>query len=382
MSVPTLRGIAWNHSRAFPALVATAQRFEELFPPVRIHWEKRTLHEFGHMSLTELAGAFDLLVVDHPMMGDAFSTGALSDLSAVIPASALTELQSDSLGPSFETYRYEGCLFALPIDAAAPAASYRGDLLRAAQAELPHTWDDLIALAQRGLVVMPGFPADLFLNFMGIYVSLGGSFFPDGELSQNQSALLALDLLRQLAAHMPSDIYVKNPINIYEELGSGSSVAYCPFAYTYSNYARDGFTQNPIDFTLPVTLDGLAMRTVLGGTGIAISSRCAMPEVAASYCQCVSSANWQRTIYALSGGQPARHSSWDDPVLNALTRNFFRQTRSSIENAYTRPRYPGYAAFQERAGIPLVHFLRDGRDSAKALAEIQRLYLESQGRQS
>src|SRR5438477_8522700 len=92
MTGPILRGITWNHSRAFPALAATAQRFEELYPPVRIQWEKRSLHEFGHKSLVELARDFDLLVVDHPMMGDAYSSGTLMDLSAMIPQSAMDEL--------------------------------------------------------------------------------------------------------------------------------------------------------------------------------------------------------------------------------------------------------------------------------------------------
>ncbi|MGH8024221.1 MAG: carbohydrate ABC transporter substrate-binding protein, partial [Limisphaerales bacterium] len=59
-----LSGIAWDHSRAFPPLVATAQRFEELHPPTRIRWEKRTLDEFGHMSIDELAPKFDLIVID------------------------------------------------------------------------------------------------------------------------------------------------------------------------------------------------------------------------------------------------------------------------------------------------------------------------------
>ena len=31
-----MRGITWNHSRGFPPLVATAQRFEELNPDVTI----------------------------------------------------------------------------------------------------------------------------------------------------------------------------------------------------------------------------------------------------------------------------------------------------------------------------------------------------------
>lgn len=43
-----LRGITWNHSRAFSPLVAASQRFEELNPGIHIVWEKQRLDDFGH----------------------------------------------------------------------------------------------------------------------------------------------------------------------------------------------------------------------------------------------------------------------------------------------------------------------------------------------
>jgi sugar phosphate isomerase/epimerase len=55
MTALKLRGITWNHSRALPPLVAASQRYEELHPQIRIQWEKRTLDEFGHASLADLA---------------------------------------------------------------------------------------------------------------------------------------------------------------------------------------------------------------------------------------------------------------------------------------------------------------------------------------
>src|ERR1700732_2574106 len=101
MSQVLLRGITWNHSRALPPLVATAQRFEEQHPGVRIQWEKRSLHEFGHADITTLATNFDLLVIDHPMAGDAETTGALIDLHPLLSFEEIEDLQQDSIGPSF-----------------------------------------------------------------------------------------------------------------------------------------------------------------------------------------------------------------------------------------------------------------------------------------
>jgi hypothetical protein len=42
-----LKGITWNHSRGLLPMVATAQRFSELYPNVNITWEKRSLQQFG-----------------------------------------------------------------------------------------------------------------------------------------------------------------------------------------------------------------------------------------------------------------------------------------------------------------------------------------------
>ena len=61
-----LKGIAWNHTRGFTSVVATAQRFEELNPNVRITWEKRSLQAFADASLDELTDNYDLLIMDNP----------------------------------------------------------------------------------------------------------------------------------------------------------------------------------------------------------------------------------------------------------------------------------------------------------------------------
>ena len=91
-----LTGIAWDHSRALPPLVATAQRYEETHRGVRIHWHKRTLDEFGHAPIDVLAQKFDLIVIDHPWAGFCFEKNLVLDLAQVAPATALTEIKRTS----------------------------------------------------------------------------------------------------------------------------------------------------------------------------------------------------------------------------------------------------------------------------------------------
>jgi multiple sugar transport system substrate-binding protein len=371
-----LKGITWNHSRAFPPLVATAQRFTEMNSDVRIHWDKRSLHEFGHSGLPGLAQQFDLIVVDHPMMGAAAVEGVLLDLRPLLGEEQWKDLAEDSTGASFDSYLYEGKLFALPIDAAAPASSLRPDLLSARGHSAPESWSEILELACRGLVRMPGFPADLFLNFMGICVSRGSPIAMGEDMLFSRSvAIQALGDLRELASWMPDEIYDWNPITLYEHMCSTDEFAYCPFAYTYSNYSRSGFAVKRIRFADTVALAvGVPMRTILGGTGLAISKSCAIPDIALEYSLYVSGRICQGSLYGVCGGQPSRRSAWEDEELNRLTDGFFKRTLPSIQRAFVRPRYPGYVSLQEVAGLPIAKYLREGGSAELTMDEIDSAY--------
>lgn len=373
-----LRGMTWNHSRALPPLVAASQRFEEQHPGIRISWEKRSLDEFGHAGLAALANSYDLLIIDHPMLGDAQREGILVDLQPRITAETLAEFERDALGPCLQSYRYEGRLYALPVDAAAPAASFRPDLLERSGHEVPTEWDHVVELARHGMVRMPGFPADLFLNLMGMCASRGSSVGDGDCLFDAAIARRSLEEMQELASFMPDSIYSMNPIALYEAMASGDDFGYCPFAYTYSNYSRPGFANNLVLFANPVRLRGeTPLRTILGGTGIAISTRCANQEAALAFSLFVAGRECQAHLYGICGGQPASASAWRDPLLNQVSSEFFNRTRASIQNAIVRPRYPGYIALQGAAGVPIADYLQHEISADTALQRIDALYRQS-----
>jgi multiple sugar transport system substrate-binding protein len=177
---------------------------------------------------------------------------------------------------------------------------------------------------------------------------------------------------------MPTTIYDMNPIILYEAMATSEEIAYCPFAYTYSNYSRPGFATSPLLFANPVPLkDGTPLRTVLGGTGIAVSPECAYKEVAIAFCLFVAGRDCQSHLYGMCGGQPASKVAWQNPLLNRVSGNFFERTLASIESAYVRPRYPGYIALQRSAGVPIAGFLRGEATAAQTLEIVDGLYRQS-----
>jgi len=371
-----LTGIAWDHSRAFPPLVATAQRYGELNGGVQIRWEKRSLHEFGHMPIDELAGRFDLIVIDHPWSGFCFRRGLIHDLRARLPQADYEAMRGSYLGPAFASYEFDDKLLALPIDAATPAPSYRPGLLEQAGHPLPQTWEEVQSLADAGLGVMPCFAPDLFLNFLMLLHALGGDTpcTSPRVMAPRESMAEAAELLRALAAPMPEDIYTWNPIRIAEEMSRGDRFAYCPFAYSYSNYCRPGFAPHRLRYGDLVTLHGKPLRSIVGGTGIALSTACKEPETALDYARFCASGEVQAGIYTQAGGQPAHRQAWEAPLNRELGGGFFQDTRQTHEACRLRPRYDGYVPLQVTAGELLAKYLRGEAGLDATLEQLNAAY--------
>jgi multiple sugar transport system substrate-binding protein len=375
-----LTGIAWDHSRAFPPLVATAQRYEELHPGVRIRWEKRTLDEFGHMPIDQLAPKFDLIVIDHPWAGFAFEKKLVKDLKPLLSPTALNHWAQNSIGQSFNSYLYSGRLLAMPIDAAAPAPSWRPDLLERAGAAPPATWKEAVALARRKYAVIPAFNADLFLHFLMLIKALGSDpCSTPAELAPRDLMWTALDLLRALTEFMPREIFNWNPIQVAERMTATDDFAWNAFAYTYNNYARTDFARTRLRFGDLFSLDpnGPRLRSALGGTGVALSSQCRNPEIAMDYASFIAGATTQRTLYVNAGGQPSHSSAWNDPSADELCGGFFSGTKTTQEEAFVRPRYSGYVPLQTTGGTALQEALRDGRSPQAVLDKLDELYRAS-----
>ena len=361
-------------------MVAAAQRFEELNPGVRISWKKRSLQEFADQPLAELGARYDLLVIDHPWAGFAATSGVLTPMEELVSAEFLADQAANSVGPSHESYRYGDRQWALAIDAATPVAAWRRDLLEARGVAPPETWEDLLALAREGLVIMPGIPQDTIMNFYMLCARPESDLFASEEIVvSDELGVIALEQLRELASLQPREIFEMNPIAVYETMTRGDDYAYCPFAYGYSNYARAGYARRVLHFGDVVSLDGVPLRTTLGGTGLAVSSGCAHPDVAGRFAEFVAGPEYQRTQFVENGGQPAHRAAWTDPENDRRTHDYFGNTLPCLDRAYLRPRYPGSLAFQDRdgGGVPIREFMMDGGDPKAVMATLNRMYRES-----
>ena len=372
-----LNGITWNHSRGITPLLAASQRFSELFPGITINWKKRTLQEFADFPIEALTKHYDLLIIDHPWVGTAAATGCVLPLDEYLPKSYLQNQADNSVGGSHESYNYNGHQWALAIDAATPAASYRPDLLQ--EENVPATWNAVLQLAQKGKVAAPAIPIDLLMNFYTFCIANGNKpFQEEEEVIDTNTGLLALENMAELYQHLNEKMFVANPIAVAEMMSSTNDYWYCPFAYCYSNYSRTGYAKYLLHYTNVVSFNEQELSTTIGGTGIAISVHSRYQDVALKFTEMICSPEWQAGIYMQNGGQPGHLTAWQNPLGNNLTNQFFANVLPVMQNGYIRPRYHGYLHFQDRAGQPLQDYL-SGKTSnpMQVLEKINDLYRQS-----
>lgn len=370
-----LRGMTWNHSRGLDPMVATAAAYSQEHPEVSITWEKRSLQAFADRPIAEMADRYDLMVIDHPHVGEVAPSGLLLAFDGLGRDAELAQLAKESVGVSHPSYELAGRQWALAIDAATPVAVYRPDLLDAA----PTDWSEVVTLAQAGQVAFALIPINALMTFFGLLRNRHIAIAEGEQLVERAAASEVLELMREIVALLDPRCLELDPIGIYDWMSSTAAApAYSPFGYGYTNYSRDGYCDYPLCFADAPGLDGNGPQgTVLGGTGIAISSQCQQQEVAVDYAFWIAGAECQRSLFFTSGGQPGNAVAWEDPACNAACRNFLRNTRRTLESAWLRPRYDGYMQLQDCGG-DLVHAcLRDEASVAATCDALQTAYTKS-----
>jgi multiple sugar transport system substrate-binding protein len=377
---PVLRGTTWDHPRAWAPLVVLAEQSTDLV----VEWEIRSLQAFADQPLEELAEAYDLLVVDHPFVGEAAERGLVVPLDEGADAAVLAAIRAGSVGRSWESYTAGGRPFAFPLDAAGQMATWRPDLLGE---QPPQDWRGVIALARDrrdpprvGVAMMP---TDLWCLFLTLIASAGVDIFrDDGVVVERPVGLRAVALLRELAAHVHPLSRSWNPIQLFDTMSSTEEVAYCPAAFGYVPYAITGFRPRLLAFGPVPRLGPAPARPVIGGAGVAVSARRPRIRDAIAYASRLCVPDVQAGSYAAAGGQPAHRAAWQDPTCDARAHGFFSRTLPQLDHGFLRPRLPGFVDYQRRSYGPLAAAVWDGADAGAVLDGLDRGWSELVGRKS
>lgn len=335
----TWRGLTWDHPRGFNALAAANG-------PVT--WEVQPLEGFESAPIADLCAEYDLVVLDHPHLGEALAQDCLTPLDTVFAAPDLDRIARAAIGPAFSSYTMAGRHWALPLDAATQVMALRPDLTDAA----PESWAEVDELSRKGGVALSLAGPHAALSFLSVCAALDDHLdMRDGGWPADKIAEAAFDILAPLAARTPEQTRTLNPIGLLDLMGQNDAVRLIPLIYGYVNYTR---APRPVAFLNAPRANGRS-GSILGGTGICISRRARVEDALRDHLLWLMSDATQRGFIPDHDGQPGLRAAWADRGVNAAWGNFYADTAATLEAAAIRPRHDGYIALQTRASA----FLRD-----------------------
>lgn len=371
MSDASYTGLTWDHPRGYVALEKAAEQARA--QGLALQWKRQPLEGFESHPIEDLASQYDIIVLDHPHIGDAVAADCLQPLESLFDASALQGWREQSIGNTFESYLYAGRHWALPLDAASQVAAYREDRLQDAP---PANWEATIAFARRNPVALSLAGPHAILSLFSMSAANGDApaAHDPARLFEGRGAAAAWALMQQLYELSYKGWAERNPIAILEALSGDAQAVYCPLVYGYVNYAIASGQRHAVRFAdVPAGPTG-RLGSVLGGTGLAVSRRAKVSDALLAHLAGLLSPQTQRDFIPFAEGQPSARQAWSDAVVNKAWGDFFAGTKKTLEQAIVRPRHPEYVPFQTAASAFVRQALADRLGATELLDALQSLY--------
>jgi multiple sugar transport system substrate-binding protein len=370
----TFSGLTWDHPRGYDALAEAARRVNAGRAEPLILWDKQPLEGFESAPITDLTARYDLVVLDHPHIGEAVEADCLRPIDDLFGPEQIAEWRARTVGPAFWSYTWEGRQWALPLDVATQVMARRPDRIAAPPAD----WEELEALAAAQPVALSLGGPHAFLTLISMAAGQG-AVVGGAAMLPDAAALPALARLARLAALAPPGSERLNPIGLLEAMAGGDGIALVPLVFGYVTYARPAVSRHRLAFSDSLRARG-GRGGVLGGTGIAVSRRCVPSPELLGHVADLMSVETQTRFFPEFGGQPSARPAWTSPEVNAAWGNFYRDTLATAEAALLRPRFDGFPGFTNAASACLRDAL-DRRETPEAmLAHLRTLWTEFRAR--
>lgn len=363
MTARRFSGLTWDHPRGYRALEAAS-----VDGPVA--WSRQPLEGFESHPIADLAARHDLLVLDHPHIGEAIAEDCLQPIEDWFSPTEIETWASATIGRALESYRWEGRHYALPLDVAMQVAARDPD----AVPEAPDNWDDVIRLSETQPVALSLAGPHAVLTFFSLCLSLGEE--PAGEnLVGDAVGREALKRIMHLAERAPKGTDDLNPISLLEAIAARLGIAFVPLVFGYVNYTAPASGHSPVAFSnAPRESGGRRRGSVLGGTGIGITRRARWDARLIDHLRWLMSEAAQSGFIPGHDGQPSARKAWLSDEVNAAWGDFYVATAETAEQAWVRPRFNGYIAFQTAASEALRQAIEAQTAAADTLARLRTLW--------
>jgi multiple sugar transport system substrate-binding protein len=222
-------------------------------------------------------------------------------------------------------------------------------------------------LRARGQVAFALIPINALMTFFGLARNLGAGGRGPALIAPIRQARGAGPAGRHCGADGPRCLTL-DPIGIYEWMGrTAEAPAYSPFGYGYTNYSRDGYLPLPAAVRRRARLRRERSRGHGDGRHRHRRQRLhPAPRCGRRLRLLDRGADCQKgPLLRRRAASPATPPPGRTTACNAACRDFFRNTRETLDTAWLRPRYDGYMGLQDRGG-DIVHACLRGEASRAA----------------
>jgi multiple sugar transport system substrate-binding protein len=144
-----------------------------------------------------------------------------------------------------------------------------------------------------------------------------------------------------------------------------------PLVYGYADFANPAPGRHALAFAEAPAGPSGRRGSVLGGTGIAISRRVEAGPPLLDHLRYLMREDTQINFIPAHRGQPSARAAWRDPGVNARYGNAYAATLATTENAWVRPRFDGWIAFQTKAGHLIRAFLETEGEPGPTIASLR-----------
>jgi trehalose/maltose transport system substrate-binding protein len=351
-----------------------------------------TTDQFAQYKLWLAAGNadIDVYLVDviwAPQLSDQFLD--LTEAAAAVTA--------DHFPSIVESQTVDGKLVAMPFFTDAPALYYRKDLLEKHGAEVPKTWEELTATAQKvmeaeraegakdlwGYVWQGAAYEGLTCNALEWIKSNGGGQIiePDGTISvNNENSVKALEMAKGWVGTIsPPGVlsYMEEESRGVWQTGNAVFMRNWPYAYALGG-AADSPISGKFDVApLPSGGGDTTSAATLGGWNIAVSRYSPNPEAAVDLVMFMTSTESQKAMALKLSHLPTIISLYDDADI-ASQQSLIPRWKDIFLNAVPRPSAPTKVAYNEVSSKfwTAVHDTLSGTGTAADNLEILELDLD------
>jgi ABC-type glycerol-3-phosphate transport system substrate-binding protein len=340
------------------------------------------------------------LTKDHETLNAPGMTANPGEYSAaIISSSSLVTLMSAGLVrplddliaahgadiPKNQLVTMDGKVMAVAFMANAQHMFYRKDLLEAAGATPPKTYDDLLAAAEKiraGGMAAPfcstyGVGWNLGEEFVNMYLGMGGTFFKPGSAEpavNNEKGVAALEMMKALTGYMNPDFLTFDSNAVTAEWEAGN----CAIATLWGSRAEvlmdgkdsaPGVAENTMAAATPSVGGNSFPATTLWWDGWSIATNVSDEDAAASFLamkagiapSILTADTMGQAVWMIAGYQPT-------PAAQGVAE-------SIAGGAPSYPMEPYMGAMHMAADGNLADFLTGKEDAATALADIEAAYV-------